>query len=65
MELLPRQDPLSHFLPHFYPTINPKIAFASTAYKALTALQERDTRDVAGILWEKPWNLWKSSQKMN
>lgn len=38
------------FFHAFIPTINPKIAFASTAYKALTAFQERDTRDVVGIL---------------
>lgn len=53
-ELLPGQDPFSHFLPHFYPTINPITAFASIAYKALTAFQEQDTRDAAGILREKP-----------
>lgn len=50
MELLPGQDPFSHFLP----AANPITALAPIAYKTLTAFQEQDTRDVVGILREKP-----------
>lgn len=50
MELLPGQDPFSHFLP----AANPVTALAPIAYKTLTAFQEQDTHDVVGILREKP-----------
>lgn len=62
-ELLPGQDLFSHFLPHFYPTINPITAFASIAYKALTAFQEQDTRDAAGILREENHEICESHTK--